>query len=328
MFSGTDRVTKMTKKYIYLDCDTGIDDALALAYLLAEKEHVELVGVGTVCGNIDAPTGAQNTINLLALAGRDDIPVAIGAQNYLTSTYSCHVQHIHGDNGIGNVDLPQSAAKPIAETAPEFLVRLARQYAGQLHIVAIGPLTNIAKALDIEPALSSLIEGITMMGGAANAPGNMSPVAEANIMGDPEAADRVFSLMDNIVMVPLDLTMMHLFEEADQDALLKANGSLAQALGHILPIYMDFYKDIYGRRCCALHDPAAAILAVHGLDRCLAPKVKVSIDSTNGPGRGQTICDLRGKYNGYPVVKKANCHVVLSTDLNISAFLLEKIRQL
>lgn len=318
----------MTKKYIYLDCDTGIDDALALAYLLAEKESVDLVGVGTVCGNIDAPTGAQNTINLLALAGRDDIPVAIGAQNYLTRTYACHVQHIHGDNGIGNINLPQSGAKPIAESAPEFLVRLARQYAGQLQIVAIGPLTNIARALEIEPALSTLIKNITIMGGAANAPGNMSPVAEANIMGDPEAAEQVFTRMDNIIMVPLDLTMMHTFEEQDRDVLLSSNGKLAQALGQILPIYLDFYKDIYGRRCCALHDPAAAILAVQGLERCLAPKVKVSIDSTQGPGRGQTICDLRGKYNGYPVVKNANCHVVLSTELNISAFLLEKIRAL
>lgn len=328
MFSRTDRVTKMTKKYIYLDCDTGIDDALALAYLLAEKENVELVGVGTVCGNIDAPTGAQNTINLLGLAGRDDVPVAIGARDYLTRTYACYVQHIHGDNGIGNVDLPQSAAKPIAESAPEFLVRLARQYAGQLHIVAIGPLTNIAKALDIEPALSSLISDITIMGGAANTPGNQTPVAEANILGDPEAADRVFTQMNNIIMVPLDLTMMHTFEEQDRDVLLNSNGKLAQALGQILPIYLDFYKDIYGRRCCALHDPAAAILAVHGLDSCLAPKVKVTIDSTQGPGRGQTICDLRGQYNGYPVVADANCHVVLRTDLDIAAFLLDKIREL
>ncbi|WP_273855321.1 nucleoside hydrolase [Serratia liquefaciens] len=313
------------KKRFYFDCDTGIDDAMALGYLLAEKESVEILGIGTVCGNISAQQGAKNTLDLLRLAGQPSVPVAIGENSYLYYDYVCDVQHIHGENGIGDLVLVPSASHTITESAAELLVRLARENPGKLDIIATGPLTNIAKALQLEPLLPELIGSMTIMGGAALAPGNRTPVAEANIACDPEAAALVFNAMNNIVMVPLDVTMSHTFEEEDRNRLLLSDKPFAKAIGEMLEVYTDFYVDTYGRKTCALHDPVAAVLAVRGLDACIAPKVKVVIDATQGPGRGQTLCDMRGKYLGYPEPLDANCHVVLGTTQNMADLLMHKL---
>lgn len=313
------------KKRFYFDCDTGIDDAMALGYLLAEQESVEILGIGTVCGNISAQQGAKNTLNLLCLAGYPSVPVAVGENNYLSHDYVCDVQHIHGDNGIGDVPLVPSASNVITESAAELLIRLSKENHGKLSIIATGPLTNIAKALQLDPSLPERIECITIMGGAALAPGNRTPVAEANIACDPEAAAWVFNAMNNIVMVPLDVTMSHTFEEEDRNRLLLSGKPFARAIGEMLELYIDFYVDTYGRKACALHDPVAAVLAVKGLDACLAPKVKVVVDATLGPGRGQTICDMRGKYSGYPEPLGANCRVVLSTTQNMADLLVRKL---
>lgn len=316
---------KTNKIKLYFDCDTGVDDAMALGYLIAEQERVEILGIGSVCGNIDAATGAYNTHNLLHVAGIDSIPVAIGEADYLNKQYICDVQHIHGENGIGNVDLTASPSAMSQEFAPQMLVRLARENAGSLNILATGPLTNIARAIELEPNLPSMIATLTIMGGAACAPGNRTPVAEANIACDPEAADIVFKKMNNIVMVPLDITMGYTFEDADKRQLLDSDRPFAQKIGQMLELYSDFYVNVYGRKACALHDPVAAVLAVEGIASCLAPKVRVVIDSTTGPGRGQTLCDLRGKYRGYPAQDNANCYVVLSSDINMSELLLNKL---
>lgn len=310
---------------LYLDCDTGIDDAMALGYLLAEKQQVDIVGIGTVCGNTDVISGARNTLNLLHLAGISDVPVAVGHPDPLYGTFVSCCQHIHGNNGIGDVELPTATRRPEAGSAAELLVSLARQYPGELHILATGPLTNLARALQMEPMLPELLARVTIMGGAANAPGNRSPVAEANIAEDPEAAAQVFQTLDNIVMVPLDLTMRQVLEQSHHQQLLNSARPFAKAIGEMLTLYMRFYEDKLGRKACAIHDPAAAWFAVHGLTGCLAPKVRVVIDDTHGPSRGQTICDLRGKYNGYPPQADANCTVVLDFDQQLAPLLTEKL---
>ncbi|APS35204.1 MULTISPECIES: nucleoside hydrolase [Serratia] len=313
---------------LYFDCDTGIDDAMALGYLLAESDKVDILAIGTVCGNVAADAGARNTLELARLAGFPAIPVAVGERDYLRQAYLCDVQHIHGDNGIGDIALEASHAKLAPLPAPELLVELARAHPGELDILATGPLTNIAKALQLEPALGELIGTLTIMGGAALAPGNRTPVAEANIACDPEAAAMVFKAMKNIVMVPLDVTMSHTFEEADRLKLLSAESRFAQAIGQMLERYIQFYINTYGRKACALHDPVAAVLAVQGIGACFAPNVKVTIDDSDGPGRGQTLCDMRGRYMNYPPQPDANCHVVLSTELNMSELLLAKLLSL
>ncbi|MFI2563749.1 nucleoside hydrolase [Paenarthrobacter sp. NPDC018779] len=295
----------------FLDCDTGIDDALALAYLLATP-RAELVGIGTVSGNISAAGGARNTLDLLKLAGHPDIPVAVGAHDPQVGTFHGGAPHVHGDNGIGGVDLSPSDREPVQSTAAELLVELARQYAGELRVVAIGPLTNIAEALRLEPKLPDLVAELTIMGGAALAPGNITPVAEANIANDPEAAAEVLAADWDVTLVPLDVTMTNVLEESHRQELLASDHPVSQALGEMLGYYFGFYVDIFGRACSAMHDPLAAAIAVRGVELAVAPKVRVQVDTTSGPSRGQTVCDLRGQYVGFPDQRGARCRVVLS----------------
>jgi purine nucleosidase len=308
----------------YLDCDTGIDDALALAYLLAAPT-AELVGIGTVSGNVSAAVGARNTLDLLQLAGNAHIPVALGAHDPLAGSFGGGAPWVHGENGIGEVALEAATASLAPETAAEMLVRLARAHAGALKVLAIGPLTNIAEALRLEPSLPSLVESITVMGGAALAPGNITPVAEANIHNDPEAAALVLAADWEITLVPLDVTMASVLEESHRQELLASSSPAANALGEMLGHYFRFYEDIYGRPCSAMHDPLAAALAVGAVKASVAPVVRAGVDTSDGPARGQTICDLRGLYAGYPPVKGARCRVVLSLEEDFAPHLVETL---
>lgn len=314
----------MSAEPIYLDCDTGIDDSLALAYLLASPE-ADLVGIGTVSGNVAAAQAARNTLDLLALAGRPDVPVAIGEHDRFAGAYEGGVPHIHGVNGVGDVQLPASGLPPANDSAAELLVALAKRHSGSLRVVAVGPLTNLARALQLEPALPGLVAEVTIMGGAALVPGNVSAVAEANIAGDPEAATAVFEAPWDITLVPLDVTMENTLEEEHRSALLDSGNPLLTALGRILDLYFDFYLDVYGHRSSALHDPLAAAIAVGGILPTVAPRVPVVIDASGGPGRGQTLCDLRGQRLGSVDHPGARCRVVLGTDTPLAPHLVARL---
>ncbi|TDL33716.1 nucleoside hydrolase [Arthrobacter nitrophenolicus] len=308
----------------YLDCDTGIDDALALAYLLAAPA-ADLVGIGAVSGNVSAAVGARNTLDLLSLAGSSHIPVALGAHDPLAGSFGGGAPWVHGENGIGEVSLAPSPAPLAAESAAEMLVRLARAYPGTLRVLAIGPLTNIAEALRLEPALPSLVHSVTVMGGAALAPGNITPVAEANIWNDPEAAALVLAADWDITLVPLDVTMASVLEEHHRQELLASSAPVPRALGEMLGYYFRFYEGIYGRPCSAMHDPLAAALAVGAVQAAVAPVVRAAVDTSTGPSRGQTVCDMRGLYAGYPDVRGARCRVVLSLEEDFAPHLVETL---
>lgn len=280
----------------YFDCDTGIDDALTLGLLVAEG--ADLKGIGSVSGNLAAAGGARNTLDLLALMGRTDIPVAVGAHDPIGGVFGGGAAFVHGDNGIGDVVLPR-VGEPVQESAAEMLVRLAREHAGALRVLAVGPLTNLALALELEPELPSLVADVVLMGGAAMAPGNVTAVAEANIINDPLAAQAVFAADWPVTMVGLDVTMEARFEETHR-ADLESGGASARALAAMLGVYFQYYTPIFGRPSCALHDPLAAAIALGTVVPTIAPLVPVEVDTTDGPGRGQTLVDLRSRFVGYP----------------------------
>ncbi len=314
----------MAPRPVYFDCDTGIDDALALVYLMASPE-IELAGIGTVSGNIDAKQAAVNTLDLLAMGGKTGVPVAVGAMDPLTHSFSGGVPHIHGHNGVGDVELPHTDRKPETESAADMLVRLAHEHPGELDVIAIGPLTNLAIALKQDPSIADLVHEVCIMGGAALVPGNLSAVGEANIWNDPEAAQAVVEAPWQVVLVPLDVTLENAFEESDREALAASDSALNRALADILNLYFDFYVGEYGRRMCALHDPLAAAIAVGQITATRAPNVPVVVDDTQGPGRGQTICDLRGQRNGPRDVEGAHVRVVLDTDQQLGPVLLGRL---
>jgi purine nucleosidase len=310
---------------IYLDCDTGIDDALTLGYLVSAG--ADLVGVGSVSGNVSAEIGARNTLDVLALAGRADVPVAVGARDPIGGVFHGGAPGVHGENGIGDVRLPRSGSAATGEAASAMLSRLAREHPGRLHVLAVGPLTNLALALDADPDLPSLVAGVTIMGGAALVPGNVTAVAEANIFNDVRAAARVIDADWPVTVVGLDVTMEARFEQHHLDALLDGP-PVARALGEMLRTYFRYYTPVLGRPSCALHDPLAAAVALGALEPTLAPVVPIEVDTTDGPGRGQTIADLRSRYIGYPPLPGTRHRVVLDVPQGFGDALAEALLRL
>ena len=272
---------------IYLDCDTGIDDAVALAFLLATP-GIRLVGIGTVSGCVNPAVAAANTLSLLATAGRDDIPVAVGAWEPVSGTSRRGAAHMHGRNGIGDVLLPRSPRRPVDDSATELLIRLAHEYPGELEIIAVGPLTNLAEALCTDPELPRLVRRVTIMGGAVFAPGNAGKFAEGNIAADPTAAADVFAASWPVTLVPLDATAPHTFDETHRRALAAAAGLTQHALAAMLGTCLTQCGKQFSTRRFALHNSIAAAFATGSLDAERAPTLRVCVDTSAGPRHGQT----------------------------------------
>ncbi|MFZ4892906.1 nucleoside hydrolase [Plantibacter sp. Mn2098] len=309
---------------IYLDCDTGIDDALAIGYLTSRPD-VHLAGVGIVSGNIDAAQGAQNTLDLLSVLGDDHTPVAVGQRDFLTRPYHGGAPEVHGTNGIGGVQLPHSARAVADLSAAELLVELAHRHAHELRVLAIGPLTNLALALQLDPDIATLVKDVVIMGGAFLAPGNVTAHAEANIHNDPEAADAVFAAAWDITVVPLDVTTGHRFEEHHLRQLLDSPSFPARVIGQMMDTYFDFYATVYGRRVAILHDPlAAAILdGESAVTKSFAVPVLVRTDEGE---RGRTVADLRtgaGEASG-----RRAATIVLAVDAPFAPVLVERLTTL
>ena len=293
---------------ILLDCDTGIDDALAIL-TAALAPGVDLVGVGCTWGNIDVDQAARNTHHLLQLIGRADVPVARGASGPLDGSTPTFSPHVHGDDGAGNVGDRDHEPTLADETAVEQLLRLSRAH-DDLHVVAVGPLTNLALALQADPQVAQRVAQVTIMGGAALSPGNVTAAAEANIWHDPEAAAAVFEAAWPVTMVGLDVTMRSILTE-EHRARLAAGGPVARHCAAMLDYYFDFYTAVTGRRCAGNHDALAVAVALGLVDVTLSPVVEVEVDTTHGPSRGATLADLRGVWAGYPPVEGARHRVVL-----------------
>ncbi|AGZ42702.1 nucleoside hydrolase [Actinoplanes friuliensis] len=274
----------------HLDCDTGIDDALALAYLLGHP-GVDLTGIGTVSGNTAAGQAARNTLDLLALAGRDDVPVATGAHHPLGGDFAGGAGPVHGSNGIGGVELPHTTRMPDDRSATDLLIEAAHRHPGELRVITTGPLTNLALALRREPELVTLVHDVTAMGGAVRAPGNITGNAEANIANDPAAAAEVLGAGWPVTLVPLDVTMQHRFTEHDRAALAGHGTPLTAALAAMLTSYFDFYETRFGERQVPLHDPLAAGIATGDLVPLDAPLLGLRIESD-----GQVVEDTAARH--------------------------------
>lgn len=296
-----------------LDCDTGVDDTLAILYAALHPD-VELLAVGSVWGNVDIATATRNCLHTVHMAGRADVPVARGAAGPLIGTPPVYAYHVHGDDGQGNAGTGRAVGAAIAGTAAEQMIRLARAHPGEVEIVAVGPLTNVALALGLCPELPELVHGVTIMGGAALAPGNVTEVAEANIWCDPEAAAAVFNAPWRLTMVGLDVTMRTTLDDGHR-ARLAAGGTIGQYTSRILDHYLDYFAAAsFGERRSCLHDALAVAVAAGTLVPSSAPTVNAFVVVGDGPTRGQTVCDLRGMYMGYPHQDGAHCRVVLETD--------------
>ncbi|MBA3451096.1 MAG: nucleoside hydrolase [Chloroflexia bacterium] len=244
---------------IILDVDTGTDDALALAYAIASPQ-IELVAVTTVAGNVDVETATANTLAVLDWLGASTVPVHRGASKPLARPL-VNAAYFHDEGGLGGARLPASQRSIAADRGPAAIIRLSRERPGQLTLVAVGPLTNVAIALNVEPRLTEFLKAVVVMGGAFTVPGNVIDAAEFNIHVDPEAADQVFSApFAQLTAVGLDVT--------NQVALAKEDWFAANERDD-LPISASLLAEVgrfafrtLGVERFELHDPLAVAVAI------------------------------------------------------------------
>ncbi|MEH1164152.1 nucleoside hydrolase [Micromonospora sp. CPCC 205539] len=280
---------------VLLDCDPGIDDMVAILIAVASPE-VELVGVTTVGGNVGIDTTTRNALDVLALAGRADIPVARGADRPYLRSLADRAESVHGDNGLGGVTLPTSGADPVDATALELIVETVRAATEPVTLVATGPLTNVAHLFAVHPAVASRLARLVVMGGSIGA-GNRTPAAEFNIWADPEAAYRVLTEPGlprpvPTTLVGLDVTYRTAYGPDDLRRLRSA-GAVASLCADALDGYLSAYRRDHGMDVVPLHDPLAMAEAIRpGL--VTADPAHVEVDTTTGPSRGNTLVDLRG----------------------------------
>jgi purine nucleosidase len=292
---------------ILLDCDPGVDDALTLFYLasLVRSGEADLLAVGTVHGNVAPDVGALNALRVLERAGLPDVPVAVGAARPMAQEVG-YAHEWHGTDGLGETGLPEPAGRPSDVTAPEQILRLARAHPGELTLLAIGPLTNLAIALLLEPSLPGLVREVVIMGGALDHQGNVTSHAEANIWHDPEAAELVLGAGWPITLVPLDATHPTAVDGAWLDRLAEADSDLARFAARILGFYATAYTSSLGTRGAVIHDALAAMLAVDpSLGEYAERPVRVELRGERT--RGTTLWDRRSYADegDRPVVKVA-----------------------
>jgi inosine-uridine nucleoside N-ribohydrolase len=268
-----------------IDCDPGLDDAIAL---LTAARLGELVGITTVNGNVGIDHTTHNALAIAEVAGLD-VPIHRGAARPLVNE-PMDAAHVHGPTGLGSVSIPDVTRSVDSDDAVSFILDAARSVDG-LHLVPIGPLTNIAAALEADPTLPSRLAGITIMGGAARG-GNVTAAAEFNIWADPEAADIVFRLAGPITMVGLDVTHQVLLGAPERDAMRGSGGASAQLAADLLDYAVERAGEIRGWAGVPIHD-ACAVIAVSHPELFGGSHHPVAVELHGGLTRGMTVVDTR-----------------------------------
>ena len=274
---------------LLLDCDTGVDDALAILY--AAGEGARLRACTVTHGNVPVEMGTRNTLTVLDLLGLIDVPVYAGASRPMAQPLETS-ELVHGRDGLGDAGVVASTRSPAGDLAAVEIVRLARQAPGELTLVAVGPLTNIGLALLLEPRLPQLVRRVVVMGGAVGVPGNSSQLGEANIWHDPEAAQLVLDAAWDLVLVGLETTMRCPMPDEVLGRIESATDPRARFVWAIIQGYLAFYESSLGRRSCIPHDAIAIALAI---DPGLATyrSVEAFVETGQGRTRGTVVGDLR-----------------------------------
>lgn len=297
----------MPKSRIWLDCDPGLDDAAALLMALGAPEDLVLEGVSTVAGNVGIEPVSRNAAGLLALAGREDIPLHIGCPRPMM-TAPVDAAHVHGEGGIGGVPLPAPTVSPSPVHAVEAIDAFCRKgLAGEKGtLVLTGPMTNAALAIIRAPDLLAGLDRIVFMGGVALGAGNITPAAEFNFASDPHAARIVLTCGIPCVMMGLDVTRQALVTQSRIDALAAAGGHCAKTLARILSAYGGSVENP------VLHDPCTIAYLLQP-DLFDGRTCAVDVDCESELSLGRSVADWH-----HVTDKPAN--VTVMTDLDDEGF--------
>jgi len=290
---------------ILLDCDPGHDDALAILLALSRPE-LDVLAITTVAGNAPLAATTRNTLSVLTLIGRTDVPVAPGADRPMVREASTAAS-VHGDSGLEGADLPAPAAVARSEGAVECMARSIRQSPQPVTLVATGPLTNVALFLGAHPELASRVAGICFMGGSMGE-GNWTASAEFNIWADPEAAARVMRSGCSVTMVGLDVTHQARITRSQTSELDRLGSATGRIFADLLRFFARYHERRYGWDGSPIHD-AVAIAALLDAPIVTTTPYRVDVETTSELTRGRTVVD-RERLAG----RDANAHVATSID--------------
>ncbi len=278
-----------------IDVDPGIDDAMAIFYAV-RRPGIKLEALTTTFGNTDTAIATGNTLRVLELLGRPDIPVAKGVERSLIHPYVRRADHVHGQNAIGDIELPEPTINATDEHASDLIIRMAKESPGEITLCPVGPVTNVALAIAKAPEIAKLVRKIVIMGSTIFHPGIHGPAApmvDANFANDPEAAHIVLRSGADVTLVGMDVTMTTLFSRDMLDEVAREGDEAAKTLMGMTEFYVKAYKSMYpGIEGCGLHDPLAVAVAE---DSSLARTERMFVDvELHGEfTRGQTIADRR-----------------------------------
>ena len=274
---------------ILLDCDPGLDDALAL--LLAHGDpNIELVAVTTVGGNVSLAKTTRNALELREYLGFPDVPIAAGAAEPLSGPVQS-AEHVHGEDGLGDVILPGAKLAASDSHAVDLIIETMRATPGEIHLVATGPLTNIALALRRDPSLVDLVASFTIMGGSYTR-GNATPAAEFNIFVDPEAAAEVFSAGWTVTMVGLDLTLQAIVDEGIVGRMHQLGRLGVELIAPLATFWTNPLDDEWDGQ--ALHD-VCAVAYVGRPDLFTSRPARVDVELQGQYTRGMTVVDFHSE---------------------------------
>ena len=280
----------MTARKIIIDTDPGQDDAVAILLALASPEEVEVLGITAVAGNVPLSLTQKNARIVCELAGKRETLVFQGCERPLQRPLVT-AEHVHGKTGLDGPDLPDPTM-PLQELhAVDFIVdTLLNEAPGSVTLCPLGPLTNVACALQAAPEIASRIQEIVLMGGAYFEVGNITPTAEFNIYVDPEAADIVFSSGIPITVMPLDVTHKALVTKERNDAFRALGTPVGKAVAEMTDFFERFDKEKYGSNGAPLHDPCVTAYLIRP-ELFTGRHINVEIETRSALTLGMTVAD-------------------------------------
>lgn len=295
----------MTKKIIF-DTDPGIDDACAILLALASPE-ISVEGLSVVHGNCSLEQAVKNALSLLELANADHIPVAVGCDLPLVQP-SFLAPETHGNSGLGYANLPAPRARPVGQHGSDFLIEKILSAPGEITLVAIGPLTNVALAIRQEPRIVEAVKELIIMGGAIRHEGNTTALAEFNTFADPHAAHIVYHAGMPTTLVPLDVTYQCILTPSDVQNMRQIDSPITQFVEDATRFYMEFHDEYQSIQGCVINDPLALALTF-APQLCTYREIPVDVDISGGISMAKTIGDFYN-YEKKPV----NMKVALGVD--------------
>ena len=315
----------LAAKKIIFDTDPGSDDALALMLALNSPE-LDVRAITVVPGNVTAAMGLENALRMVSLANRCDIPVAAGAQHPLFQKLIT-AEFWHGKNGLANVELPTSKCKVDSRFGPDVIIQLIHAAPHEITLVPVGPLTNIALAVEKDPSIVPLVKEVVLMGGSISG-GNVNAAAEANIYNDPEAAQIVFQAGWPVTMVGLEVGDKALFTQKYLDQLGQTHGPVNDFI-YAVAKYLVNLSVTFGSPGAPMYDPSAVGVAI---DPTLVKVQEMHVDvETRGEfTRGETVGNrhgmvernvLRGDHYVIEGVDKVSANAKVCVDVDADRFL-------